>query len=240
MRLSHLGTTGWRRVVFWVSMLYLVGLGFLGVAYVADWIHPRHHIGALPTPIFWYGALGAVVLSLTGVFDHAKNWDNSYVLWHIARPFVGAAVALVAVLIFISGILAVGLDPATAKDKTTHDIFYWVLAFIVGYREETFRLLIKRASDVILGPGSTTPGAPAPTITDVTPPTGRGGDVVTITGTALLGTSAVTFGSAPALINERTEIALKVVAPPGSGAVPVSVATPGGSDTGGPFTYEEG
>jgi len=36
---------------------------------------------------------------------------------------------------------------------------YYVLAFLVGFREDTFRNLIKRATDILLGPGD--PGPPA-------------------------------------------------------------------------------
>jgi hypothetical protein len=40
---------------------------------------------------------------------------------------------------------------------------YYVLAFLVGFREDTFRTLIKRAADVLLGPGD--PGVPSAGIT---------------------------------------------------------------------------
>jgi hypothetical protein len=42
-------------------------------------------------------------------------------------------------------------------------LLYYVLAFLVGFREDTFRTLIKRAADVLLGPGD--PGAPSAGIT---------------------------------------------------------------------------
>ena len=123
------GRTG----VFWLSMLYLIGLGALAAAYLVEWIDPRSEIGSLPTPVLWFGALGAVLLSLTGVFDHPYDWDNGYLLWHIAQQFVGAALAMVAVLIVIAGILAAGSnpDPASGPNRTS-DIFYYLVAFLVG------------------------------------------------------------------------------------------------------------
>ncbi len=44
-------------------------------------------------------------------------------------------------------------------------IIYYVVAFLVGYREETFRDLIKRATDLILKPGTPPSAAPAVTFT---------------------------------------------------------------------------
>src|SRR5262249_35853830 len=40
-------------------------------------------------------------------------------------------------------------------------IIYYVVAFLVGYREETFRELLKRAVDLILKPSESPPTAPA-------------------------------------------------------------------------------
>ena len=64
---------------------------------------------------------------------------------------------------------------------------YYVLAFLVGFREGTFRNLIKRAADVLLGPGD--PGAPPAGITVQPAPVhfgkgpagGRKSETVTVT-----------------------------------------------------------
>ena len=92
-------------------------------------------------------------------------------------------------------------------------------------------------------PGDGTP-PPAPAVTSVSPtsgPTG-GGTTVTIDGTALSGTTGVTFGTASAtdVVNvSSTEVT--AVSPAGSaGAVDVTVTTPNGTSTTGPsdrFTY---
>jgi hypothetical protein len=227
-------------VIFWLETVYLIGLGVLGAAYVVDWIDPRSEIGALPTPVLWFGALGAVLLSLSGVFDHPYDWDDGYLLWHIARPLVGAAVAVVAVLIVIAGILAVGTtpDPAPSTVAKTTDIFYYLVAFLVGYREESFRLMVKRLGDVVLQPADT---VSAPTITEVAPRTGGAGDTVTITGTGLAQTRVVKFGTEPARrIEKASDVSLTAIVPPGQAGseVVVAVSTPGGSASAPmPFTY---
>ena len=255
------GRTG----VFWLSMLYLVGLGVLAAAYLADWIQPRGEIGSLPTPVLWFGALGAVLLSLTGVFDHPYDWDNGYLLWHIARPFVGAAVAMVAVLIVIAGILAVGSnpDPVSGPNRTS-DIFYYLVAFLVGYREETFRLLIKRLADVVLMPATTTTttttstsasgtaggststtsttGGPSgpPKLTAVDPTEGVAGDEVVVHGSGLAQARAVTFGTVPATaIQVVSDGSLIAIVPEGVSGdeVVVVVTTSQGVASGPTFTY---
>ncbi|MGW4227024.1 IPT/TIG domain-containing protein [Streptomyces bauhiniae] len=65
-----------------------------------------------------------------------------------------------------------------------------------------------------------------------------GGTVVTLTGTNLLNTSAVLFGSANAAsftVVSATQIT--ATAPPGTGSVPVTVVTPGGTSNALTFTY---
>jgi RsiW-degrading membrane proteinase PrsW (M82 family) len=143
-----------RTAVFWLEMFYLLGLGAIAWFYFTDRLKLPDAIGSVPTSgILWFGALGGVLLSLTGVFGHTDDWDPSFLQWHVARPFVGAAVGLVAVMVIQAGILTLGQNPTPNKDASRF-VFYYVVAFLVGYREESFRELIRRLGDVILNPGS--------------------------------------------------------------------------------------
>jgi hypothetical protein len=66
-----------------------------------------------------------------------------------------------------------------------------------------------------------------------------GGTTVTLTGTGLTGATAVTFGSNPATsytVNSATQIT--AVTPAGTGAVPVTVTTVGGTSNTVVYTYE--
>ena len=77
-------------------------------------------------------------------------------------------------------------------------------------------------------------------LTAVSPAQGRasGGTTVTLTGTGLTGATAVSFGSNPAIsytVNSATQIT--AVAPAGTGVVPVTVTTPGGTSNSATFTY---
>jgi hypothetical protein len=81
-----------------------------------------------------------------------------------------------------------------------------------------------------------------PTVTATSPVTGpaAGGTQVTVTGTNLLGASAVDFGGQPASFRDVTATSLTAFAPAGSGTVEVTVTTPAGTSVGTPagsFTY---
>ncbi|MFR9753373.1 IPT/TIG domain-containing protein [Nocardia sp. 004] len=84
-------------------------------------------------------------------------------------------------------------------------------------------------------------GVPAvPTLTGLVPTSGpeAGGTVVVLTGTGLLGATAVTFGGTPAAaftVNSATTIT--ATAPPGVGAVGVTVTTAGGTSNALAYTY---
>jgi hypothetical protein len=144
-----------RILVFWIQIGYLVILGWLALASFSDAV-PKvalpAKLGSVPTGVVWFGALGGVLISLAGITEHRYDWDPRYWNWHVARPLVGAAVAVIAVLIVQAGILAVGTDPnaPATNARPTTDVFYYLVAFLVGYREETFRGMIKRLGDVVL------------------------------------------------------------------------------------------
>ncbi|MFB7557625.1 IPT/TIG domain-containing protein, partial [Streptomyces brevispora] len=80
----------------------------------------------------------------------------------------------------------------------------------------------------------------APALTAVSPNQGpaSGGTTVTLTGAGLTGATAVTFGSNPATtytVNSATQIT--AVTPAGTGAVPVTVTTLGGTSNTVVYTY---
>ena len=234
-RIAHLGPT----FFFALAVIYLILLLLIAVGREAEfWFLDNLNdpiAGVLPLGVPWFGALGAVTLSLYGVFDHNDHWNPKWNYWHIARPLVGIILAIIAYFIFITLINSTGLTPRTSATATTTTttssttsttlgpttttsdspgttdstsnegpgfvpepadqapeaanqepdgtaasatstpgqtsgntsgpsalLLYYVLAFIVGFREDTFRNLIKRAADdflaqvilVLLQPGS--------------------------------------------------------------------------------------
>ncbi|HEY5021865.1 MAG TPA: IPT/TIG domain-containing protein [Gemmatimonadaceae bacterium] len=241
-----------RRFVVFVEIFYLIVLFAIAVFYLTDLRNAVHFtvpetLGSLPVGVPWFGALGAVMISLTGAFDHRDDWDPSWNLWHFTRPLIGISLAIISWLIFEAGILAVGPNTssqiATANSAASRavtapsNLLYYLIAFVVGYRESIFRDLIKRVADVILTPSG---GAPPPVISVLNPIKGAaaGGDTVTITGSGFAGTSSVRFGPTPALLRIDSDRQITATTPPGTGTVKITVTTNGGNVTGGEFTYE--
>ena len=107
--------------------------------------------GPVPLGVIWWGALGGVTVSLVGICWHWRSWDPKFTLWHVLRPVIGGIVGAVSYLIFITVIRSTGTTPAqTGVDSR---VVYFLVAFITGYQEQTFRDLIGRAAQVLLGPG---------------------------------------------------------------------------------------
>jgi hypothetical protein len=158
---------------FWLSMTYASLLLVMAAAYNIWYASPGTYTpvflgGILPIAVPWFGALGAVTISLEGVFMWNNQWDKKYNYWHIGRPVFGVVLGIVAFFLFVLIVTASGTPPkflnpgetTAAKDF----IVYYMVAFLVGYREETFRDLIKRATDLILQSGSPPPPGPAVTL----------------------------------------------------------------------------
>jgi IPT/TIG domain len=207
-----------RKATFFIQMLYLIGLGIFVILYRGQWIVDpgRSFFGPLPFLVPWFGAVGAVVLSLSGVFEHRSDWDEDYCFWYWSRPFIGAVTSTVSVLIFQSGILAAGGQlPSHAHTPTAKNLLYYIFAFIAGYRENVFRELIRRVADVLLTPGQQ---ASPPVIGSVTPPQAVNGvpTTVTVGGSGFTGTTAVKLGSQsiPFITDSDTQLTVTIPAMP--------------------------
>lgn len=217
--------------MFAVSMFYLLALGALAALYFTEVIDPREKLGSVPTPVPWFGALGGVLISLTGVFAHHARWLPSFRYWHWARPFIGATVGVVAVLIFQAGILALGVELQTADNK----VLYYVIAFFIGYKEAAFRELLARVGEVILRPAESTERtaeAPALAVTSIEPPNAPAGTPtpVTIRGSGLGDATSVAFDGDEVTDIEATDRSIRLSTPTGTrGTVLVTVFAANGS-----------
>ena len=227
-----------RSLIFVVQIGWLIALGAGAAVYFLGYWPPQlANLGSIQVGVVWFGALGAVLISLTGIVEHAGDWDPRFDLWHLSRPLIGAALAVVGVLIVQAGVLAAGTNPATPVSGAPKYLLYYLVAFLIGYREETFRELVKRLVDLIFTPAT---APPKPTITSLDPPTGpvAGGPSVKILGSGFQGTSAVSFGTVSATFKVDSDTQISTVLPAASapGAVTVTVKTKGGSATAS-FTY---
>jgi hypothetical protein len=195
------------RGFFWLNGLYAAVLMAMLIGRQAHWLYVDRIAdpigGLIPIGVPWFGALGALLISAYGVFDHNTQWDRKWNYWHAARPMVGAVLGVVAFMIFVGLINATGSDTQIepSADRPSSGVAYLVLAFVVGFREETFRMLIKRAVDILLGPGI--PGDTPQSVVLACEPRSLGtmkvGTPVTVTVTAInAGTAAVSTNAATA------------------------------------------
>jgi hypothetical protein len=226
--------------VFGLQIGYLVVLAAIAVLYFKNiWIHSQN-LGTVPIAVPWWGAVGAVLLSLSAVFEHRRDWLPSIAPWYWARPIFGIFMASFGVLVFQAGVLAVGKDLKPAPGvANAQNLFYYVLAFIIGYREETARTLIKRVGDVIIGPGESNSSPTADTQTAITsaPATGTAGSTITVTGTGLTNVQGVTFNGTEATFASQSDSQLTVEVPAGSGTVTVTFALLSGAPITRSFSY---
>src|SRR5262245_18942011 len=132
---------------FWLGMVYTGLLLLMSAVYILLFPDPPPRLlgGILPIGVPWFGALGAVTISLEGVFRYNNQWDRTYNYWHVGRPLFGAVLGIVAFFLFVvigsaAGIAPKFLDGSVPIEKIPLKDFviYYVLAFLVGYREETF------------------------------------------------------------------------------------------------------
>jgi hypothetical protein len=226
-----------RTTIFIVQIGWLLILGALAATFFVHrtLIPFKSSLGSVPLAVVWFGALGAVLISLTGIVEHAHDWDDSFALWHLSRPLVGASLAVVGVLILQAGILASGSPVATPATTTTppntpieipKNLLYYLVAFLIGYREETFRELIKRLVDLIFTPG---PVRVAPAITALDPKTApaAGGVPVKISGSGFTGTISVMFGLNAATFHVDSDSQITAQLPAGTAGQKVTVAVKG-------------
>lgn len=142
--------------VFVVMMACLITLVGLGVSYtvsadVRAAFPPA--LWGLPIGVPWLGALGGTLASLSAVGQHGDHWSPNAERLHLARPLVAAVTGVLAA-IMLRLLADLGAGGSGAKlDAVTYD----VIAFVAGYRDETFRLMVSRATDALLVPGQKEP-----------------------------------------------------------------------------------
>ncbi|MGC1406572.1 MAG: SHOCT domain-containing protein [Candidatus Dormiibacterota bacterium] len=85
---------GMPRIIFPLAVFYLVVLLAVFATYILApgfRTHIPASLGPIPSGVVWFGATGAVMASLYGIFVHNRNWNASYNYWHYCRPFFGAS-----------------------------------------------------------------------------------------------------------------------------------------------------
>jgi hypothetical protein len=140
--------------IFVLALAYLIILISVFGIYVS-WSTARAHVpasfGQLPIGIVWFGATGAVIASLYGIFVYNQKWDSSYNYWHYCRPLFGAITGSIGAAIYLI-LLNLGSKSAIKVD----DLTFYVVAFVLGFADKSFMQMLQNVTNVIIKPGSTT------------------------------------------------------------------------------------
>lgn len=127
------------------AILLIAGLLlYLKHDFLMSWVPAS--LGPVPTAVPWLGSLGGILIALRGLYLHGYNWLPRYAIRYVTRPLTGAVCGSIAYLIYVLLIASTGVSA-----KLTNTIAYDVVSFIAGYREETFRELLIRATDATFG-----------------------------------------------------------------------------------------
>jgi uncharacterized membrane protein len=137
--------------IFGVEIAYLFLLSTLFVVYeTADAFRDAlPTVGNIPIQVVWFGATGAVLAGLGGVFMHNNKWDGSYNYWHYSRPLVGGVVGGIGALLYYVSIV-LGNTNAVAPRAVTFE----AVAFLFGFGDKAFREQIAKLTKLLLGPGN--------------------------------------------------------------------------------------
>ena len=156
----------------------------------------------------FFGALGGVVISLKGVYDHHCNrgdWDDGFTLWHIGRPISGALTGLITVVLLLA------INPTRPNEPVAYAI-----AFIFGTQERRFfNFLAEVAALVVRLPGDEQDNTLK--AVSLTPLEGKQGHLVVIGGQGFREGATVTFGTANDMENAVVSKDGRIIARHGSG-----------------------
>lgn len=190
-----------------VAAVYLAQGGFTG---------PLHG-QSLSIEAAWFGALGGLMISLKGIYDHrdgATGWDPGFDLWHIGRPFSGAVAGLVTVILLnvVAG----------SADKPPNPQVVYAAAFIFGTQERRFfGFLFEAARLIVQVPDDGTSSGLK--LTGVQPAEAATGAVVVVKGQGIAADATVKLGA--------TALDKLTIAADGSYAAGLVPPRPIGADT---------
>ena len=165
-------------------------LGAIGIYYLGHDNFLRFPVEAgdkidIAIRCMFFGALGGVVISLKGVYDHHCNrgdWDDGFMLWHIGRPISGALTGLITVVLLLA------INPTSPNEPVAYAI-----AFIFGTQERRFfNFLAEVAALVVRLPGDEQDNTLK--AVSLTPQEGKEDTFVFIGGQGFREGATVTFG----------------------------------------------
>jgi hypothetical protein len=182
----------------------------------------------------WFGALGGIVISLKGVYDHCCHrgaWDDCFDLWHVGRPFSGGLTGLITLVLLL----------AVYQNGAPSEPVVYAIAFIFGTQERRFFNFLSEVAALVVRVPNEDQNTGL-TATDIQPSQGTADALVVISGHGFAQGATVTIGANPlanvVVSKDGTTIAGSVPAG-GPGPAEVTIANPDGKRVvlKGRFTY---
>jgi hypothetical protein len=204
-------------VIFFV--LILLGWMYFAPAVMLQNLVPPQLQG---TPIYavWFGALGGIIISLKGVYDHGpREWQDTYNLWHYGRPISGA----------IAGGVILLLLKAVGGDDLAWPVAL-ATAFIIGTQERRFfNFLYEVARLLVQVPGD--PQDEAISVMEIHPDRGPRGTELRILGRGFDPAATVWVGTSKLerVVVTRDGSSITGIVPAGSGSTRLWVENPSGA-----------
>jgi hypothetical protein len=126
-------TCRYRVGIFVYDLVVVSALAIFGVTYARH--QDKFSLGDprldIAVRAAWFGALGGIVISLKGIYDHSchgGDWDDGYNLWHIGRPVSGALTGLITLVLLLA------VNPTGNVSEPA----VYAIAFIFGTQERRF------------------------------------------------------------------------------------------------------
>jgi len=168
----------------------------------------------------WWAMLGGVAISYKGIADHQTppEWNASWLLWYLMRPFSAFVVGLVTFAI---------LQVANTQSPASVPVLA-VAAFTFGTQERRFFDFLYQVAGLIFTTSADQAGSIQ--VTSFTPTTGSAGQLLIIDGKGFQTGATATVGGQQltqlVVSPDGTSIAGLVPAGLGSGMVDVTVTNP--------------
>lgn len=237
---------GCRTGVFIYDLLVVFGLLAAGVIYVRTQSHfwlagpdPENPEGIAAAEIalraMWFGALGGIVISLKGVYDHCcarGDWDNCFDLWHIGRPISGALTGLITLVLLL----------ATNPNGVPSQPVVFAIAFIFGTQERRFFNFLSEVAALVVRVPNEDAQVGLKGV-DIQPPDGKAGSLVLITGHGFAQGASATIGNNKlanvVVAKDGTTIVGNIPGGTAGNALDVTITNPNGDRVvlPGKFTY---
>jgi hypothetical protein len=139
----------WKLLGTEAGYLFLIlALGYLVKRYPDYWLWSG--LVGLGARAAWFGAVGGVTIGIYGIYSHisAKDFDPSFRLWYICKPFMGAIFGWFVFLVYYVGVVSA---QAGEKVDIKNPVLSYLIAFLAGFSERFTIRTIDRFMTVLTG-----------------------------------------------------------------------------------------